>query len=330
MLFISDFNYQLPRELIAQYPLCPRDKSRLMIVKRKGGEIEHRIFSDIIEYIAKDDVVILNNTKVLPCRLYAQRPTGGKAEVLLLRRKEGFSFYALLKPSRLRLGERLVFNGANIYGTISAKNEIAFSAKNIEEIYQLGVMPLPPYIKRRAQPEDSVYYQTVYAKEIGAVAAPTAGLHFTEELLRKLDLSGVRIGYITLHVGLGTFKPVRCKDITKHRMEPEYFQVYPETAQLIQEARQQKKRIFAVGTTSLRALETYSNGLSSGYTDLFIYPGYNFRITDCLLTNFHLPATTLFMLVCAFAGKELMHYAYQEAINKRYRFYSYGDAMLIL
>ena len=330
MLRISDFDYNLPKELIAQYALPERDKARLMVVRRENGTIEHRVFRDIVDYFKEGDLLILNNTKVLPCRLNARRLTGGKAEVFLLKQRQGFSFEAMLRPARLKLGEKLIFNGGDITGTISAKNEITFNTKDTSSIYGLGVMPLPPYIKRKAQAQDNIYYQTVYAKEKGAVAAPTAGLHFTEELLKKLESAGVKIGYITLHVGPGTFKPVKSEDITGHKMEPEYFKVYEETQHLIKEAQEQKRRIIAVGTTSLRALEAYKNGTKEGYTDLFIYPGFDFGITDCLLTNFHLPRTTLFMLVSAFANQKLMQRAYQEAIDKKYRFYSYGDAMLII
>ena len=330
MLRISDFDYNLPKELIAQYPLPERDKAKLMVVSRSNAAIEHRVFSDILDYFTKGDLLILNNTKVLPVRLNAKRTTGGKAEVLLLKQKEGLTFEAMLKPARLKLGEKLFFNGANIYGIINARNEITFNARGIEEIYGLGVMPLPPYIKRQAEPADNIYYQTVYAKEEGAVASPTAGLHFTEELLNKIGCMGVSIGHITLHVGTGTFRPVKTEDIREHKMEPEYFKVCDETACLIKEAQEQKRRIISVGTTSLRALETYNRGLKEGHTDLFIYPGYKFRMVNSLLTNFHLPRTTLFMLVCAFAGEKLMHRAYQEAIEENYRFYSYGDAMLII
>ena len=213
---------------------------------------------------------------------------------------------------------------------MSAKNEITFNLKDVANIYKLGVMPLPPYIKREPQDLDNIYYQTVYAKKQGAIASPTAGLHFTEDLLKKIKLSGINIAYITLHVGIGTFQPVKIDNITQHKMEPEYFKISQKTIEAIEKAKKGNSRIIAVGTTSLRALETYAQGIKEGHTDLFIYPGYKFHIVDRLLTNFHLPKTTLFMLVCAFAGEKLVKKAYQEAINNKYRFYSYGDAMLII
>lgn len=327
---LSDFDYYLPKELIAQYPLMDRDNARLLVLDLKKRTIKHRIFRDISEYLKKDDLIVLNNTKVLPCRLIGSRITGGKVEVLLVNKKDGLSFNALIKPSRVKLGEKIIFNGNKSYGTVSAKNEITFSFKDIESVYKLGTMPLPPYIKREAQDLDSIYYQTVYAKEEGAIASPTAGLHFTENLIAGLKSLGVHITYVTLHVGIGTFKPVKEEDVAKHKMDPEYFIIPKPSINEIEKTRNNKARIIAVGTTSLRALETYASGVNEGYTDLFVYPGYKFKITDCLLTNFHLPRTTLFMLVCAFAGEEQAKKAYQEAIEKKYGFYSYGDAMLIM
>jgi S-adenosylmethionine:tRNA ribosyltransferase-isomerase len=330
MLKLSDFDYSLPKELIAQYPLKERDEARLLVLDRKNAKIEHRIFKDIRDYFNKGDLVALNDTKVLPSRIKGSRITGGKVEVLLLNRKEGLTFNALIKPARVKLGEKIIFNGGAASGVASARNEITFNLKDIESVYNLGVMPLPPYIKREAEDSDNIYYQTVYADKEGAVASPTAGLHFTKELLKDMESSGVNTAYLTLHVGIGTFKPVKCEDITEHKMEPEYFKVSDEAGGLIKNARINKKRIFAVGTTSLRALEAFSSGVKEGYTDLFIYPGYEFKAVDSLITNFHLPCTTLFMLVCAFAGEKLAKKAYQEAVDKKYRFYSYGDAMLII
>ncbi len=330
MLKLSDFDYHLPRELIAQYPLKERDEARLLVLERKNAKIEHRIFKDIGDYFNRGDLVVLNDTKVLPSRIKGSRITGGKVEVLLLNRKEGLTFNALIKPARVKPGEKIIFNGGTASGIMSAKNEITFNLKDIEAVYNLGVMPLPPYIKREAESLDNIYYQTVYADKEGAVASPTAGLHFTKRLLENMGVSGVNIAYLTLHVGIGTFKPVKCKNITEHKMEPEYFKVPDRAAGLIRDTRVNKKRIFAVGTTSLRALESYAAGKKEGYTDLFIYPGYEFKIVDSLLTNFHLPCTTLFMLVCAFCGEKLAKKAYQEAVDKKYRFYSYGDAMLII
>ena len=330
MLKLSDFDYNLPKELIAQYPLERRDAARLLVLNRKRGTIEHCIFKDITDYLKKDDLIILNDTKVLRCRLRGSRLTGGKVEVLLLSRKDGLTFSALIKPGRIKLGEKIIFNGGKSFGIVSARNEITFNAKDIDSVYNLGAMPLPPYIKREPQDLDNIYYQTVYAKEKGAIASPTAGLHFTKELIKKIESCGVNIVYITLHVGYATFNPVRVDDITKHKMEPEYFRVPPETIERIEKTQLKNGRIIAVGTTSSRALEAYAGGMKEGYTDLFIYPGYKFKMADCLLTNFHLPRTTLFMLVCAFAGERPIKKAYQEAIEENYRFYSYGDAMLII
>jgi S-adenosylmethionine:tRNA ribosyltransferase-isomerase len=327
---LSDFDYHLPKELIAQYPLEKRDEARLLVLDRQTGNIEHRIFKEIGEYLCKDDLLVLNNTKVMPCRLLGRRPSGGAVEVLLLNKKENLIFDALIKPARVKLGEKIVFNGEKIFALRSAKNEVTFQAPSEQAIYALGRMPLPPYIKRESRDQDNLYYQTVYACQEGAVAAPTAGLHFTSALLEDITLQGIKIAYVTLHVGYGTFMPVKIEDITKHRMEREYFRIPQETLGHIEAARKQKERILAVGTTSLRVLETYVSQTTEGYTDLFIYPGYKFKIVRGLLTNFHLPKTTLFMLVCAFAGTELMQEAYRKALEAKYRFYSYGDCMLII
>ena len=328
---LSSFDYQLPKELIAQHPLSERDLARLLVVDRATGKIEHKIFKDITGYLKKDDLLVLNDTKVLPCRLKGKRKSGGKVEVFLLKPKEGLVFEAMIKPARLRVNEKIIFPGSSIVAEIIGRNEVKFSAGSLEEVYSLGVMPLPPYIKREAEEQDSQYYQTVYARENGSVASPTAGLHFTPELLTQIQQAGTEIAYVTLHVGHATFKPVSCEDVTRHKMGLEFFTISPET---------QKKlsgfepggpgRVIAVGTTSCRTLETYAVGQTQGSTDLFIYPGYKFRLVDGLLTNFHLPKTTLFMLVCAFCGEELAKKAYTEAIKEKYRFYSYGDAMLII
>ena len=327
---LSDFDYFLPQELIAQFPLEERDNARLLVLDRKSGRIEHKIFKDIADYLKKEDLLVLNDTKVLACRIKGKRLSGGNVEVFLLKRKNGLSFEALIKPARVKLDEKIVFNGGSISGYRRGKNEFSFDAKDVEEIYNLGSMPLPPYIKRDAQDLDKVFYQTVYAANEGAVASPTAGLHFTKELINKIKAQGVELAYITLHVGLGTFAPVKAEDIRDHKMDSEYFKIPDESIKLIEKARLAKSRIIAVGTTSLRALETYTSGIREGGTDLFIYPGYKFKITDCLLTNFHLPRTTLFMLVCAYAGESFAKKAYQLALEDKYRFYSYGDAMLII
>ncbi|MDP3731952.1 MAG: tRNA preQ1(34) S-adenosylmethionine ribosyltransferase-isomerase QueA [Candidatus Omnitrophota bacterium] len=327
---LSEFDYPLPKELIAQYPLKERDTARLLVLDRKHNTIEHRLFKNIIDYFQPADLLVLNNTKVLTSRLIGSRATGGKVELLLLRQKTGLTFDALIRPGRIKLKEKIIFNGGKTFCEVTAKNEISFSADDTEAIYNLGVMPLPPYIKRDSEDLDSIYYQTVYAQELGSIASPTAGLHFTEELITKIKSAGLNITYITLHIGYSTFKPVKSEDITEHKMEKEYFQITKEAQSHIKEAHLKKGRIFAVGTTTCRSLETYALGNKDGYTDLFIYPGYKFKMTDCLLTNFHLPRTTLFMLACAFAGEKLIKKAYQEAIDKKYRFYSYGDAMLII
>lgn len=327
---LSDFDYNLPKELIAQYPLKERDSSRLLVVDRKQDNIEHRGFKDICDYFRKGDLLVLNDTKVLPSRLKGNRLSGGKVELLLLNHKGNLRFRAWIKPSRVKLKEKIIFDGGRISCTVIAKNEVTFDAKDIDAVYSQGVMPLPPYIKREPEDSDNLDYQTVYAKKEGAIASPTAGLHFTNELIQKMQSSGVDIGYLTLHVSYSTFRPVKAEDITKHTMDKEYFNIDDDTLKLIEEARAKNGRIFAVGTTSCRALETYALGKKEGDTDLFIYPGYRFKLVDSLITNFHLPRTTLFMLSCAFAGEKLMKKAYQEAIDKKYRFYSYGDAMLIV
>lgn len=327
---LSDFDYALPEELIAQYPIKERDQARLLVLERKSGRMEHRLFKDIGEYLSENDLLVLNDTKVLPARLIGKRQTGGRVEVLLLNRKSGMTFNAMVKPARLRTGESIIFNGGSISGALSQRDEVTFNAENEEAVYRLGTMPLPPYIKREVEGPDTVYYQTVYARNNGAIAAPTAGLHFTLELLDELKSAGVNLAYVTLHVGAGTFKPVKSEDILGHKMDPEYFKVSDENLALLEKAKNTGTRVVAVGTTSLRAIEANSLGQKEGFTDLFVYPGYHFNTVKGLLTNFHLPRTTLFMLVCAFAGEALAKHAYAEAISRKYRFYSYGDAMLVL
>ena len=331
MLKLSDFDYNLPKELIAQYPLEVRESAQLMVVRRSDSTIEHRVFKDFPAYLKKDDLLVLNDTRVLACRLIGHKASGGKVEILLTKRKSGSTFDALIQPSRTKIGEKIFFDKDDeIAGVVTNRKEITFQPKDAAIIYEFGQVPLPPYIKREPEDLDKEYYQTVYAAKEGAIASPTAGLHFTPELLKEIEAAGIDIAYLTLHVGLGTFKPVTSDDISEHKMEPEFFQV-PKTAQeKIEEARKNKSRIIAVGTTSFRVLEVYADGAKEGQTSLFIYPGYKFKSADCLLTNFHLPKTTLFMLVCAFGGEQLMKKAYQEAVDKKYRFYSYGDAMLII
>ncbi len=330
MLRLSEFDYPLPKELIAQYPLKNREEARVLIVERKTGRLSHIVFKEINKFFKKNDLLVLNDTKVLHCRLIGKKITGGRVEILLTRRINGTTFSCLIQPSRTKTGQKLLFAGGSISGILTSRGHISFKQPDADVIYSFGIVPLPPYIKREPEDLDTLYYQTVYAKNEGALASPTAGLHFTEELFKEIQAEGVRLGFVTLHVGLGTFRPVKCEDIATHKMEAEYFLVPDAAADLVNQAKAKGGRIIAVGTTSLRALETYSAGRKEGNTDLFIYPGYKFKLVDCLLTNFHLPKTTLFMLVCAFAGRELMLKAYQEAVERKYRFYSYGDAMLIV
>jgi S-adenosylmethionine:tRNA ribosyltransferase-isomerase len=330
MLKLAEFDYPLPKELIAQYPLEKREAARLLIVNRKTGAINHGVFKDVADSFCKNDLLVLNDTKVLHCRLMGKKVTGGKVEILLVRRLNGTTFSCLVQPSRTKAGEKIIFSSGKVVATLSSRGQISFKQADADVIYSFGIVPLPPYIKRDPEDLDVVYYQTVYAKNEGALASPTAGLHFTPELLQQIQGAGVNLGYVTLHVGLGTFRPVKCENIIEHKMEAEYFLVPDATIAALAKVKANKGRIIAVGTTSLRALETYASGRKEGNTDLFIYPGYKFALVDCLLTNFHLPMTTLFMLVCAFGGKELMVKAYHEAVEKKYRFYSYGDAMLII
>ncbi|MDD5347962.1 MAG: tRNA preQ1(34) S-adenosylmethionine ribosyltransferase-isomerase QueA [Candidatus Omnitrophica bacterium] len=330
MTKLADFDYHLPPELIAQFPLTRRDQARLLVVERSTGCIRHRIFKDIVEYFRKGDLLVTNDTKVVPCRLIGRRPTGGKVEVFLLRHKQGGRFGAMISPGRVKTGEKIVFPGSRLSCVRTDREEVEFNTKSQDRIYRAGRVPLPPYIKRRPRKLDAVYYQTVYAREKGSVASPTAGLHFTRPLLSRIRKTGVRISPVTLHVGLATFKPVTVDEIEEHPMGKEYFTVPAKTVGQIKTARAGGGRIICTGTTSCRALESYAGGITQGWTNLFMYPGYQFRLVDCLLTNFHLPRTTLFMLVCAFAGTALAKKAYAAAIEEKYRFYSYGDAMLII
>ena len=330
MLKLSAFDYFLPKELIAQYPLENRGEARLLIVNRKTGSISQGAFKEIISFFKKNDLLVLNDTRVLHCRLMGNKITGGRVEILLTRRLNGTTFSCLLQPSRTKVGEKIIFASGKISGILSSRGQISFKQRDADAIYSLGVVPLPPYIRRAPEDLDKEYYQTVYAKNEGALASPTAGLHFTQESLKEIHCAGVNLAYLTLHVGLGTFRPVKCENITEHKMEPEYFLVPNAAIAALAKVKKEQGQIIAVGTTSLRALETYASGRKEGHTDLFIYPGYKFALVDCLLTNFHLPKTTLLMLACAFGGKELMLKAYQEAVDNKYRFYSYGDAMLII
>jgi S-adenosylmethionine:tRNA ribosyltransferase-isomerase len=330
MLKLIDFDYLLPVELIAQHPLKNREDAKLLVVNRKTGEITHSIFKDIRKFLKKDDLLVLNDTKVLHCRLMGKKKTGGRVEILLTQRINGTTFECLVQPSRTKVGEQIIFAEGRVKGVLSKRGQISFKQADADIIYNFGIVPLPPYIKREPDDLDTIYYQTVYARNDGALASPTAGLHFTQELLKDIKHNAVNLAYVTLHVGLGTFRPVKCEDITQHKMEPEAFFVSDLTVDLINQAKANKGRVIAVGTTALRTLETYAQGRKEGNTDLFVYPGFNFKLVDCLLTNFHFPKTTLLMLVCAFAGKDLILKAYQEAVDRKYRFYSYGDGMLII
>ncbi|MDE7320282.1 MAG: tRNA preQ1(34) S-adenosylmethionine ribosyltransferase-isomerase QueA [Lachnospiraceae bacterium] len=339
---LHDFYYELPQELIAQDPLPDRSGSRLLLLDRKTGETEHHIFRDIVDYLNPGDCLAVNNTKVIPARLIGSRAeTGAKIEVLLLKRGEDDVWETLVKPGKkAKPGTKILFGGGLLTGEVlevieDGNRKIRFQYEGIfEEILdQLGQMPLPPYITH--QLKDKNRYQTVYAKHDGSAAAPTAGLHFTPELLRKIEEKGVLIAHVTLHVGLGTFRPVKVENILEHHMHSEFYMVEEEQARLINETKKQGGRVIAVGTTSCRTLEsaTGEDGIlkaGSGWTDIFIYPGYEFRLTDGLITNFHLPESTLMMLVSALAGRDRIMNAYAEAVKEQYRFFSFGDAMLIL
>ena len=337
----SDFYYDLPEELIAQEPLKDRSSSRLLVLDRETGEIEHKIFKDITNYLKEGDCIVINDTKVLPARLIGERVgTGAKVEILLLVRKDINTWEVLVKPGKkARLGDKISFGGgklvAEILETIEGGNRIIkFHYDGVFEniIEELGEMPLPPYITHKL--EDRNRYQTVYAEHDGSAAAPTAGLHFTPELIEKIQNMGVKIAHVTLHVGLGTFRPVKVDDVTNHEMHSEYYVVEKSQADIINETKKNGGRVIAVGTTSTRTLEsvTDENGVvheGSGWTKIFIYPGYKFKAIDCLITNFHLPESTLIMLVSALAGKENVFKAYEIAVKEKYRFFSFGDAMFI-
>lgn len=338
----SDFYYDLPEELIAQEPLADRASSRLMVVHKDTEKLEHRHFRDIKEYLHPGDCLIINDTRVLPARLYGERVgTGAHIEVLLLVRKDINTWEVLVRPGKkARPGDRISFGGgklvAEVLETIEGGNRIIrFEYEGVFEsiLDELGEMPLPPYITHKL--EDKERYQTVYAKHDGSAAAPTAGLHFTPELLEEIRQMGVEIAHVTLHVGLGTFRPVKAEDILDHEMHSEYYVVEEDQAEIMNRARANGGRIIAVGTTSTRTLEsvTDENGIvhaGSGWTKIFIYPGYRFKAIDCLITNFHLPESTLIMLVSALMGKDLVMRAYEEAVKEKYRFFSFGDACLFL
>ena len=337
----SDFYYDLPEELIAQDPLEDRSSSRLMVLDRESGNISHHIFKDIIDYLNPEDCLVINDTKVIPARLYGiKEDTGAHIEILLLKRRENDVWETLVRPGKkAKPGTRLTFGDgrliAEVIDVVEEGNRlIHFEYEGIfEEILdQLGQMPLPPYITH--QLEDKNRYQTVYAKHSGSAAAPTAGLHFTPELLEEIKAEGVEIAHVTLHVGLGTFRPVKADDILDHHMHSEFYRIEASEAEKINRAKESGHRVICVGTTSCRTVESAAdeNGKlkeCSGWTEIFIYPGYKFKVLDCLITNFHLPESTLIMLVSALAGREHVLAAYEEAVKERYRFFSFGDAMFI-
>jgi len=338
---VKDFDFYLPEELIAQHPMEKRDEARLLVLDKKTGEIEHKIFKDILDYLTPNDCLVLNNTRVLPARLIGSKEeTGGKMEFLLLKRTGNDEWETLVKPGkRAQIGAKFIFGNGELKAEVIAMGEegsriVKFYYEGIfEEILdQLGQMPLPPYIKEKL--DDKEMYQTVYSKEEGSAAAPTAGLHFTEELLEKIKEKGVKLAFLTLHVGLGTFRPVKVEEIQEHIMHSEYYKMDKETAKIINTTREKGGRVIAVGTTSCRTLETIGDiegkvKEQSGWTDIFIYPGYKYKVVDALITNFHLPQSTLLMLVSALAGRDNIMNAYNMAVEKEYRFFSFGDAMFI-
>mgnify|MGYP003849039449 FL=1 len=347
---LSEFNYDLPEELVANYPCDNRDEAKLMVIHRDTGKIEHKLFKDLINYFEEDDVMIMNNTRVFPARMYGNKEkTGAKIEVFLLRElnRESLLWDVLVDPARkIRIGNKLYFGDDDsqvaevIDNTTSRGRTLRFLFDGPYEefkakITELGETPLPKYIKREVEVQDEERYQTIYSKVEGAVAAPTAGLHFSRELLKRLEIKGIHFAEVTLHVGLGTFRSVEVEDLTKHKMDSEQVIISDKTAEIVNNAKRNKRRVCAIGTTSMRAIETsvstdgYLNPYN-GWTNKFIFPPYEFSIADSLVTNFHTPLSTLLMMISAFCGHELMTKAYKEAIKEKYRFYSYGDAMFII
>lgn len=350
---LSQFNYNLPKKLIAKYPSSERDESRLMVVNRQTGKIEHRLFKDLLDYFEERDCFIFNNTKVFPARMYGRKEkTGAKIEVFLLRElnKEAKLWDVLVDPARkIRVGNKLYFNDEEgneklvaevVDNTTSRGRTIRFYFEDSDEefreiLYSLGNTPLPKYINREVEELDMDRYQTVYAKEVGAVAAPTAGLHFSERLMKQIKIKGIQSAEVTLHVGLGTFRDIDVEDLSKHKMDAEYFYVPESASKVVNQAKDEKRKICAIGTTSMRAIESAVSADSylktaQGWTNLFVYPPYDFSIANAMVTNFHLPKTSLMIMISAFGGYDLIMEAYEEAVKEEYRFFSYGDAMLIL
>ncbi len=350
---LSQFGFELPKKLIAQYPSQNRDEARMMVLHRNTGKIEHKVFKDIMDYFGDGDVMVFNNTKVFPARLYGKKEkTGAKIEVFLLRElnREARLWDVLVDPARkIRVGNKLYFSDDNdndvlvaevVDNTTSRGRTIRFLYDGSEEEFQkdlnfLGNTPLPKYITRPAEESDRDRYQTVYAKEVGAVAAPTAGLHFSKELLKRLEIKGLEFAELTLHVGLGTFRTIDVEDLSKHKMDAEYFRIRQDAVEVVNKAKDRKNQICAVGTTSMRAIESAVSAEgylkpAEGWTNKFIYPPYDFSIANAMITNFHLPKSSLLIMVCAFGGYDLVMEAYETAIKEEYRFFSYGDSMLII
>lgn len=347
---LSQFKFNLPKELLAEHPAKNRDESRLLVVNRKTGKLEHKVFKDIINYFDDGDVMVMNDTKVFPARMYGNKEkTGAKIEVFLLRELNAESrlWDVLVDPARkIRIGNKLYFGDGEtlvaevIDNTTSRGRTLRFLFDGTYEEFrkclkEMGETPLPKYIRRKVEPDDEQRYQTVFARNEGAVAAPTAGLHFSRELMKRLEIKGVNFGFLTLHVGLGTFRPVEVEDLTKHKMDSEEVEIPAVTAELVNKAKDRKKRVCAVGTTTMRAIESSVSTTGhlnpyKGWTNKFIFPPYDFSVANCMITNFHTPESTLLMMVCAFGGYDLVMKAYREAIKEKYKFFSYGDAMLII
>ncbi|MBR3696883.1 MAG: tRNA preQ1(34) S-adenosylmethionine ribosyltransferase-isomerase QueA [Clostridia bacterium] len=338
---VEEFNYELPKELIAQTPYNKRDEARLMVLDRKTKTFEHKVFRDIIDYLNKGDCLVINDTKVIPARIFGKKETGANVEFLLLKRLEGDDWEAMVRPgNKLKPGTKVLFGDGILKAQIldvfeGGNRRVKFEYKGIfnEILDQIGLMPLPPYIKEKLK--DKSKYQTVYAKYDGSSAAPTAGLHFTNELLEKIKDKGIEIAKVTLHIGIGTFRPVKVENVEDHKMHSEHYYIKKDDANKINLAKQTGHRVISVGTTSCRVLESVSNeqGLvheAEGDTDIFIYPGYKFKCIDSLITNFHLPESTLIMLVSSLAGRDFVFKAYNEAVKKKYKFFSFGDAMIII
>lgn len=329
---LGEFDYELPKELIAYYPAKNRDESNLMVLNKIDKTIEHRKFSDIVDYLDGSDVLVLNNTRVIPARLLGKKSTGANIEVFLVERIEQDIWQVMIKPAkRVKEGTEIIFSD-ELKAIARSKDEVelVYEGDFNEVLNKVGKIPLPPYIERENETEDIERYQTVYAEVPGSVAAPTAGLHFTEDVLQKIKAKGVEVCYLTLNVGPGTFQPVRAENILEHKIHREYYEVPQPTVETIKKAKRQGKNIVAVGTTTVRTIETaFSKNKFNGYSELFIYPGYKFNVINKMLTNFHLPKSTLLMLVSAFGGREFILEAYNEAKEKKYRFYSYGDCMFV-